>query len=95
MNKKTILQALKFLRITDEKGNLSLTNVALFAALYNIATKSDAQLNDLLMFVASIAGYQAKRYISGEPEDSTVIAEKIREMETKITALQIGKMLKK
>jgi len=95
MNKKAIERALKFLRITDEKGNLSLTNLALLAALYNIATNTAAQTTDLLMFVASIAGYQAKRYISGEPEDSATVAEKIKEMETKITALQIGRMLKK
>lgn len=99
MNKKQIARALRFLRITDENGDLSLTNVAMFAALYNIATNPGINMNDLLMFGASIAGYQIKRF-SGAPtaqtkEEVAFLNEQIKALETKVTALQVGKLLKK
>jgi hypothetical protein len=99
MNKETISRVLQFLRLTDEQGNLSLTNLAVVAALYNIATNTAIETSDLLMFVASIAGYQIKRF-SGAPtaqtkEEIEFLNEQIKQMETKITALQVGKLLKK
>lgn len=91
-------RTLKFLRITDDTGNLSLTNLALVAALVNMTYCGNMATPDLMMFIATIVGYQVKRFAGvpteQSPQEIADLQAMVKAMETKITALQIGKMMK-
>jgi len=59
-----IKKILKFLRITDEQGDLSITNLIVYAVLIKIILKADAiGTTDLGTILAAILGYQGKRAI--------------------------------
>lgn len=97
MNKEQLLRAFRFLRITDDQNNLSLTNLALVAVLGRLMTLPGLETMDLLTFVATLVGYQVKRVVSGtSPSPATDTAElkaAMQVLETKISALQVGKVL--
>lgn len=57
---------LQFLRITDEQGQLSLTNIIMIIVLIKILLKQDAiGTTDLGAILTAILGYQGKRAING------------------------------
>lgn len=59
-----IKRVLRFLRITDEQGDLSITNLIVYAVLIKIILKADAiGTTDLGTILAAILGYQGKRAI--------------------------------
>lgn len=59
-----IKKALQLLRILDEEGNLSLTNLILLAVVIKVILKEDAiEATDLGSILAAILGYQGKRAI--------------------------------
>jgi hypothetical protein len=94
-----IKQFLKFIRVVDEQGNLSLTNLALLAALYNVAVSTEISTSELLVFIGTIVGYQVKRF-AGAPTASTPaeileIQEAVKKLETKVAAVQVARMLNK
>jgi hypothetical protein len=90
MKAKT-LRALRFLRVTDETNNLSLTNVAMVVVLVNIVQRPEVSLQDLLAFVGAMVGYQFKRFVNGAaatPEqDAADLRAEIDSLKTKVTAL--------
>lgn len=54
-----------FLRLLDEDGKLSLTNIAVWIALIHLCfTKNMFGATDLAGFLGSLTSYQAKRFIS-------------------------------
>ena len=93
-----MIKFLQTLRILDDKKQVSLTNLALIAAIINMAVRKDVAMNDMLVFVASIVGYQVKRFAQNPnaSTDATVeeINNSIAQLESKVTALQIGNSLK-
>jgi hypothetical protein len=98
MSLDKIKPTLTFLRLTDEQGNLSLTNLALMLTLIKVLTSPGVELPELLTFVATIVGYQAKRYMTGTPATATEDAEQVKAaieaLQTKVSALQVGSVLK-
>ncbi len=56
-------KTLRYARINDEKGLLSLTNLAMLIVMYKMATTSATSWQDLTALSVTILGYQAKRAI--------------------------------
>jgi len=54
---------LEYLRINDERGRLSLTNLALIIMLFKIHQTNAVSIADLTALTIAILGYQAKRHI--------------------------------
>src|SRR5688500_2839599 len=96
MNK--FLRLLQFFRVTDENGNLSLTNIALVVAVANMVQRPEISLVDVAGFVATALGYHAKRAFAPSPQaaaDTEALQNALKSLETKVTALQMGQALKK
>jgi hypothetical protein len=88
-----ILRALQFLRITDESGNLSLTNIALVSTLVVVLRRPELQVGDIATFIATVAGYQVKRFLSGGAAPSTEAEDlkaAVESLQTKVTSLQMA-----
>ena len=60
MNK--LKRALTFLRLTDNKNNLSLTNIWIMIAMYKMLTTNATSMNDLGLFVLPLLSYLHKRH---------------------------------
>ena len=54
---------LEYARINDEKGRISLTNIALMLMLYKIGMTDATSMKDLTALFIAILGYQSKRVI--------------------------------
>lgn len=95
--KKQILRALRFLRITDEQDNLSITNIAIVATLIVALNRPELSVTDIGAFVAALAAYQLKKF-SGQvkPEtESEDIKKIVSDLQAKVVALQLGGQLKR
>lgn len=58
-------KVLKYLRINDEKGLISLTNIAMILVLYKLAVTPALNIQDLTALFVAVLGYQGKRIIEG------------------------------
>ena len=54
---------LKYLRINDEKGRISLTNIALMLILVKIAVVPVTTMKDIAALMTVVLSYQIKRKI--------------------------------
>ena len=63
--KDAINKGLKYLRINDEKGLVSLTNIAMIIVIYKIAVTPAVSFTDIAGLALGIIGYQTKRIIEG------------------------------
>ena len=63
--KEVLNKALKYLRINDEKGMISLTNIAMILVIYKIAVTPVVSFEDITALALGVLGYQAKRVIEG------------------------------
>lgn len=71
-------RVLRFLRITDKDGNLSLTNLIVYVVLIKVILKADAiQATDLGTILAAILGYQGKRAIESKKEVDVIKAKNV------------------
>lgn len=62
-----IVKALSFLRLLDDDGRLSLTNIAVWITLFKLATAANSIApTDIGAVIGALASYQAKRWI-GKP----------------------------
>ncbi len=98
MNLDKILRVLQFLRITDDSGNLSLTNLALIAAMTNAACRADTGVQDVMGVVATVAGYQFKRYMQPDnsgADETAALKAAVASLETKMTAVQMGGQIRR
>ena len=59
--KKAINKALQYLRVNDENGLVSLTNIAMILVLYKLAVTPALSIQDLTALFIFILGYQFKR----------------------------------
>lgn len=62
---KKLKKALQYLRINDEKGRLSLTNIAMIIILYKLCVTPVVSFEDITALATVVLGYQAKRMIEG------------------------------
>ena len=97
MTKKQVLRALQFLRIVDEKNNLSITNLAIMITLGAMLMRPEIQAMDIGALVAALVAYQAKRFTgAATPETEAEDIKKIvADLQSKVVALQIGNQMKR
>lgn len=97
LNKASVLRALRFLRICDAQNNLSLTNLALFAAIFNLAFMQDVSIEAIGAFIATIVGYQVKRFAKTPvaDEDLANLQAALGKLESRVTAIQLGTQRKR
>lgn len=55
-------KVLRFLNLLDRAGRLSLTNIAVYVAIYKLATTQGTSINDVAMSLLALANYAHKRY---------------------------------
>lgn len=93
-----MMKYLKLFRLLDANNQLSLTNIAMMAGIINLLLHKDVATQDMLMFVASMVGYQVKRFANNPNAQTDVSLEEINkaiaQLETKVTAIQVGNSLK-
>lgn len=96
-----IQRAAQFVRLTDESGNLSITNIAVVAVLSRMISLPTIDAESLITFVVALVGYQVKRGIAsfaGQQTDTTAnadLAAAVASLQTKVTAIQLGQRLNK
>lgn len=90
-----LIRALQFFRVTDETGNLSLTNIALVVVLIHLVNRPELAVTDIATFAAAIASYQVKRYLqpAAPAQDQTALTEALASLQTKVTALEMGQQI--
>lgn len=93
-----LLRFLRFLRITDENNNLSLTNIAVVVTISVLLTRPDVNIAQLGTFLAAMVGYNVKRFATtlGDPADQgdmDSLREAVAKLESKTTALQLQNSL--
>jgi hypothetical protein len=59
-------KAMKFLRITDENGLLSLTNLTMMIVMYHMLTVDAISIKELTGLAIGVLGYQGKRGLGGK-----------------------------
>lgn len=97
MTKPQVIRALQIARVLDMQGNLSLTNIALVAVLARTLMIPQLSIHDLLGFLGVVASYQIKRFAApvGAPEDTTALQSAVADLQTKVTAIQMGQNLRR
>lgn len=96
-----IQRAAQFVRLTDESGNLSITNIAVVAVMGRMISLPTIDAESLITFVVALVGYQIKRGIStfaGQQESTSAnadLAAAIASLQTKVTSLQMAQKLNK
>ena len=66
MSWETMHKVLIYLRLEDEKGRMSLTNIAMIIMLYKIATTPATSITDLTTLALTIVGYHYKRHLEAK-----------------------------
>jgi hypothetical protein len=61
--KKKAKRIVKFLRLTDERGLLSLTNVTMIIVIYKLAITPSMNFSDITALALGVLGYQFKRVV--------------------------------
>lgn len=93
-----IYRALQFVRLLDEQGNLSLTNIALMGVLARLLMSPTIDVESLLSFAAAMVGYQVKRFaagFTGTPAGDEVeeLRKAVDSLKTKTSALELGQQI--
>lgn len=95
---KNTTKVLRFLRLTGYDGDLSLTNIALMVVLGRMCFSDSTGLTEVLPFLITAVGYQAKRWQAAgasPSQDTKAVQDAIADLQSKITALHIGKQFGK
>lgn len=88
MNPK-VKQFLTVIRVLDENGNISLTNIALVATLGNLLTCHSLSLEAVGVFLSSLVAYNVKRFVKPEApvSDTEELQKAIEKLKTQVTGL--------
>lgn len=57
-----IKRALEFLRLLDDKANISITNIWMYVAIFKTLTTTATSMNDLGLFILPLLSYLHKRH---------------------------------
>ena len=55
----------QFLRLLDDSGQVSLTNIAVYITLYKLATAPLTNYTDIAALIAAMGTYTVKKVING------------------------------
>ena len=78
MNK--IKKIASFLRLVDENGQLSLTNVSVIVTIIKLVLVQNASVCDLGILIASLTSYQVKRIVTKKPLEPSALEERVEAM---------------
>ena len=70
--KARILKSLAFVRLLDENGQLSLTNIAVIIVLVKLAVMKDLNLNAVSVLLTTLGAYNFKRYLGKSSNESAI-----------------------
>lgn len=94
-----IQRVAQFMRVTDENGNISITNLALVAVLVKLLLTPQLATADLLAFLASMVGYNVKRFVANPnaaaSEDTEELRKAVESLQTKVVGLQMQGQVRK
>ena len=93
LTKQQVIRALQFTRILDDNANLSLTNIALMAALVRTLMLPSLTVHDLGIFLGTVVSYQVKRYLqpnTAAADNTADLQAAVADLQTKVTGLQLG-----
>jgi len=89
-----MIKFLQTLRILDADGNLSLTNLSVIATAVNLLYCQDVSIEALGAFLASVIGYNVKRFAKAPAAPVATDIEELREalqkLETSVTAVKMA-----
>lgn len=93
MNSK-FSKILKFLNLTDFRGNLSITNIAVIIMVTKLAFLQSFSLTEVSAFLIAMLSYSHKRYESARAENkvnrtSTELFKKVEELQNKVSAIDL------
>lgn len=83
------------LRILDENGTLSLTNIALMAAVAKACISPTTSIAEWLTIAATLGSYQFKRWHGSKQTDQEAFDDRIKQLESHISAIKSGLALKR
>lgn len=88
-----------FLRLVDEQGRLSITNLTIYLMLAKILSAPQVAVPELAAFVTSLASYQVKRFINGyvsnEPNELADLKEQLSKLQTTVTSVQLNNTMRR
>lgn len=56
------IRLLAFVRLLDENGDLSITNIFAMLMIYKVWSKDNLDINEIVAILSVISAYQFKRY---------------------------------
>ena len=65
---KKLIKAGQFLRILDEQGQLSISNLAAILMLYKIATTPALSMADISLAMVGLIPYMSKKFINKQKD---------------------------
>ena len=93
---KRFKEIMAFLRLVDEKQQLSLTNLSIYLILGKLLTMPQLALPEVGAFLTVLMSYNFKRYITqpDAPEDVAILKEQLAKLQTSVSAVQMANGLK-
>jgi hypothetical protein len=70
-----MVRLLKFLNIIDAQGALSVTNMAVFIALYKLATAPTTNVTEAGTLLVALANYGYKKHLNAKASESEASAD--------------------
>ena len=92
------MKVLNFLRLTDEQGRISLSNLAIYLMLGKVLVTPQLALPDVGAFLAALASYQMKRFMNNERPDEAAdmqaLKEQLGKLQSSVVAVQMANGMK-
>ena len=85
----------KTLRILDESGQISLTNLSLLASIAKIMFFPQGTLTDWALVLTTLASYQFKRWHSAKQTDTSLYDDRFKSLENQISTIKSAMSLRK
>jgi len=89
-----LIKTLQGLRLLDENGTLSLTNLALIASIAKALAAPQIGWLDVAFNIATLISYQYKRYALSKQTNTQVFENRIGAIETNLNLLKSAVMMR-
>ena len=89
-----MIKTLQILRILDEKGVLSLTNLSLITAIIKALLAPQLSAYDIALAVIALISYQYKRYAESKVTNTQAYEARVNAMESNLNLLKTAMALK-
>lgn len=99
MIKSNWLRVAEVLRLADENGNLSLSNLVVLVAVGKVLAAPTLAVPDILALLGALGSYQFKRWmqpdVTAPAENAAATQAAIESLQTKVSALQMAGQIKR